>query len=121
MGYKGAMELTVQHDCFATEAEALAAAEAAGYHTVTLDFDEVNPHEHWHDFEAATYVVAGEITITVSETGETCTLRPGSVITAPGRMLHREESAGFRAVIGLTQDPATIELPIGRKPEDLPV
>lgn len=114
------MELTVQHDVFTIDDEATALAEAEGLHAVPVDFEVVEPHEHWHDFEAATYIVSGELSITVSETGETCTLVPGSVITAPARMLHREASDGFRAIVGLMQEPSTIELPVGRRPEDLP-
>lgn len=115
------MELQITHDVFTDEQEAMAMAEAAGLHPVAVDFEAATGDEHWHDFAAATYIVAGELDITVSSTGETCTLKPGSVITAPARLLHRERSDGFRAVVGLPCDPSEIERPVTRWPADLPV
>jgi len=110
---------TMTHDQFGDEAEAVALAEAAGLTPRAFDFGEVHNDFHWHDFSSAVYVVSGELTITVRDSGEQCTLRAGSCITAEARVVHREDSVGYRAVVGFDCDPATIKPPIDRDPAQL--
>lgn len=106
----------LKHDQFGDETEAAALAEAAGLTPRAFDFGEVHNAFHWHDFSSVVYVVRGELTITVRDSGERCTLRPGSSITAEARVVHREDSDGYRAVVGFDCDPATIRPPIDRDP-----
>ncbi len=107
-------------DQFTDEAGAIALAEAAGQHPRAYDFGEVHNDFHWHDFEAMVYVISGEITLTERETGESCTAGAGTTVRALGvRQVHREDSDGYRAVIGFLSDPADIQRPIDRHPTTL--
>ncbi len=114
------MTFTLKHDQFDDEAGAVALAEAAGLTPRAFDFGEVHNEFHWHDFSSVVCVVDGSLTITVRDSGEQCTLRPGSCISAEAGVVHREDSAGYRAVVGFDRDPATIEPPIDRDPALLP-
>ena len=47
-------------------------------------------------------VLEGEVRLTDSETGDTCICGPGTRARAPAGWLHREEHAGYKALIGLS-------------------
>ena len=102
---------------FSTEEEAVALATAAGQFPMAFDFDAVHNDFHWHNFEAMLYVVSGEITITERDTGDACTLTSGSTIRATTpQLVHKEDTEGYRAVLGFLSDPAEIKQPIDRDP-----
>ncbi len=111
------MPFTTKYEQFRTEEEAIALAEAAGQHVLTFDVGEVNNDFHWHDFQTTVYLVSGELTVTERDTGQTCTLVAGATLRGDeARQVHREESAGYRIVIGFDEDPSTITRPIDRDP-----
>ena len=72
--------------------------------------------DHWHDFEACVYILDGMLELTETETGETCLCAAGTRISAPAGILHREKTEGYKAIIGLGVDPATLTQPINKPP-----
>ena len=113
------MQFTIEHDRFETEADALAAFTADGLHVLAVDFAAQTNGDHWHDFASRLCIVSGRLRLTESDSGAMCDLGPGTVVIAPARILHREETAGYRAVIGLAVDPATLSQPLLKSPAEL--
>jgi hypothetical protein len=82
--------MEVTHDHFSDESVALAEIEAAGYNPMTVDFP--------------------------AETGETCVCGVGARLQAPHGVLHREQTKGYKALIGLSIMPEEITQPINKEP-----
>ena len=110
--------MDIRNDHFSTEGEAVAEIESAGYWPMTLSFSAEKNEDHWHDFDAMIFILEGELGLTESETGETCTCGPGTRIVAKAGVLHREEHNGYKAVIGVSVDPATLKQPINKLPKE---
>lgn len=108
--------MDISHDHFSDEASALREIEEAGYHAVTVDFPAESNEDHWHDFDSMSFVLSGQVTITETATGETCVLGAGGRVMAPRGILHREQTDGYRALIGLSVDPATLTQPVNKPP-----
>ena len=108
--------MEIREDHFSTEAEALAEIEAAGHWPVTLEFEPEKNENHWHDFDSMLFVLEGELCVTEADTGESCVCRAGTRLIAKAGVLHREEHNGYKAVIGLSVDPATLTQPINKPP-----
>ncbi len=106
---------------FADEAEAITMAKERGEHPLALDIEAVENDFHWHDFQTTTYIVGGELTIEVRDTGERFVCGPGTVIETdrPG-IVHREISDGYRAVFGFDRDPRELTMPIDKDPAERP-
>jgi hypothetical protein len=112
------MQFSCTPDRFASEAEAIAMAEAAGEHPLALDIEAVENDYHWHDFQTTTYIVGGELTVEVRDTGERFVCGPGTVLRAETpHIVHREITDGYRAVFGFDRDPRQLTSPID-KPAD---
>jgi uncharacterized cupin superfamily protein len=112
-----AMDLRSNH--FSTEEEAVAEIKAAGFWPITVEFPAEKNENHWHDFDAMVFVLEGEVSISEAETGECCTCGPGTRMSAKAGIVHREDTAGYKAVVGLGVDPTTLTQPINKAPEDL--
>ncbi len=108
--------MDVRSDHFATEAEARAEIEAAGYFALTAAFEPAKTEDHWHDFDSMLFVLEGELTVTDATTGERCVCGPGTRILAKAGVLHREEHTGYEAVVGLSVEPAKLTQPIDKPP-----
>jgi len=108
--------MDIKHNYFSDEAEVLAEIAAAGYHPITLDFPAEANEEHWHDFDSMVYIVDGEITVFDTQTGERCVCGKGAMINAPRGVLHREETQGHRAIIGLSVKPEDLTQPVNKPP-----
>lgn len=91
----------------------------AGLFQVELESEVLKSPSHWHDFGACLYVTEGVLKLTDDTTGITYTCGKGAKISAPARTLHTEVTDGYKFILGLEVDPATIEEPINRSPEDL--
>lgn len=106
-------------DAFTDEAGAIALAESRGEHPLALDIEAVENDYHWHDFRTTIYLVRGELTVEVRDSGERVTCGPGTMIGAgePG-VVHREMTDGYRAVFGFDRDPRTLTMPIDKPPVD---
>lgn len=108
--------MDIQFDYFFEEAEAVGEIEAAGYFPLALDFPAESNEDHWHDFDSMVYILDGEITLFDSQTGERCVCGKGTRIVAPRGVLHREETAGHRAMIGFSVDPSQLTQPVNKPP-----
>lgn len=108
--------MDIKHDHFSHESEVLAEIEAAGYYPTTLDFEAETSDENWHDFDSMVYIVDGEITVIDTQTGERCVCGRGAVINAPRGVLHKEETSGHRAIIGLSVRPEDLTQPVNKPP-----
>jgi len=109
-----AMNIDVQP--FSSEEQAQAEIESAGYFPLTLDFPAETNEDHWHDFDSMVYVLDGEVTVTEAETGESCVVAAGSKLIAPGGVLHRETTAGYKALIGFSVPPQDLTQPVNKPP-----
>jgi len=109
------MGFEVRQGAVADEAAALAELEQLGMTAVAVDFEPVDSEMHWHDFDSRVYVVDGYLRVELPD-GQACDLHAGDMIEADARVLHREVTRGYRAVIGFTVDPTTLSMPID-KPE----
>jgi hypothetical protein len=110
--------MDIENDHFTTEAEAIAEIEAAGYWPVTVDFPPEKNDDHWHDFDSLVFILEGEVGLTETDTGEQCVCGPGTRIAAKAGVLHREDHRGYKAVVGLSVDPATLSQPINKPPRE---
>jgi len=106
--------MNIQYNHFATTEDALAEIKAAGYWPVTIDFPPEKSEVHWHDFDSLTFILEGELSVTNVDTGEHCVCGPGTRITAKAGIRHREEHRGYKALIGLSVDPAALTQPINK-------
>jgi DNA-binding transcriptional MerR regulator len=112
------MGITKTHDAFALEDEAMEAIRAAGFHPLRLDVPAETNEDHWHDFDSMIFVLEGENVVTVAATGETLVCGPGSRADFPRGVVHRENHEGYRALFGLSVDPAiAFEGAFNRPPE----
>jgi quercetin dioxygenase-like cupin family protein len=112
----GDYKMNINHNYFSDEAIALAEIEAAGYSPVTLEFPAESNDDHWHDFDSMLYILEGEVTITYAQTGETCVCGTGTKIIGQPRVLHHEQTDGYKALIGLSVEPEKLTQPINKPP-----
>lgn len=112
--------MDIENNYFSDEASALAEIEAAGYFPITLDVPAESNEDHWHDFDSLVYILDGEITITDPKSGEACICSKGAKITAPRGVLHREQTPGHKALIGLSIDPEKLTQPVNKPPPVTP-
>ena len=108
------MDINYKH--FSSEEEVMAEIEAMGRHAVPLEFSAEENEDLWHYFESSVYILDGVLELTVAETGETCICERGTRISAPAGVLHREKTEGYKAIIALAVDPATLSQPINKPP-----
>ena len=119
-GHIEGLEMDIDHNHFSDEASALKEIEAAGYKPITLEFPAESNDDHWHDFDSMLYIIDGDLTITETETGETCVCGVGSRIVASHGVLHREKTDGYKALIGLSVEPEELTQPINKAPPVAP-
>jgi quercetin dioxygenase-like cupin family protein len=108
--------MEVTHNHFSDESAALAEIEAAGYNPMTVDFPAETNSDHWHDFDSILFILDGELTLTNAQTGETCVCGVGTRLKAPRGVLHREQTEGYKALIGLSITPEEITQPVNKEP-----
>ncbi len=104
-----------------TEQEALEQVAAMGLHG--LAFDDVHETDetlHWHEFEAATWVISGTGSF-ADESGNVTVIEPGCRLRAPAGWLHRTlAGTRTRLVIGTNLPYAVWTHPIDKDPADRP-
>jgi quercetin dioxygenase-like cupin family protein len=99
---------------FSGEDTARAEIESAGFFAITVETPAGEVGDHWHDFDAMVYMLGGELTVTDSDSGEQCVLGAGDLLKAPARAVHQELHGDYKAVIGISVDPATLTQPINK-------
>jgi quercetin dioxygenase-like cupin family protein len=97
---------------FETEAQALEEIVARGWHGFTTDLD---PEEdlHWHDFDSVVFVLEGTASAEFAD-GSIEEASVGSKIEAPAGIVHRTVGSSYRAVLGLSVDPAELTQPVNK-------
>lgn len=118
-GYGAAMQFTVVTQRVASEAEAVAEIESRGWHALTLDAPAENGEWHWHDFDSIVYVLEGSARIEFDDGTQAIACGPGVWIEARRDVVHREITDGYRAVFGLSVDPAQLTMPINKPVAEL--
>jgi DNA-binding transcriptional MerR regulator len=111
------MGITKTHDAFVHQDEAMAVIRAAGLYPLLMDVPPETSGKHWHDFDSVIFVLEGENVIVLDDTGETIVCGPGTRTDFPRGIMHHEDHTGFRALYGLSIDPAAIQGPINMPPE----
>ena len=99
---------------FEDEAQAYAEIEAMGYHAMAFDFPAEENDLHWHDFDSVLYVTAGELTVSVEGEDESVTCQTGTKIVATAGVVHREQTPGYRAIIGFSVPLESLTQPINK-------
>ncbi len=111
---KNVNRIVVHHGHFATTDRVEAEIADAGLHRIEMDVPAVRNEAHWHAFSTSLYILEGELRITDTARGVTEVAGPGDRVDVPERVLHREDSAGYRIVAGMTAlpEPGTeVDLP----------
>ena len=111
------MKISVHHNHFSLPEEAFDELEVNGLFPVEMDVPAVKNESHWHDFSTWIYILQGELKITDTSNDRVLTAGPGSRIDVPGRVLHHEESSGYKIIAGMSADPASLTGPIDLDPE----
>ena len=104
----------VSHAYFSDESVARAEIEAAGYHPLTISVPAQSKATHWHDFDSLIFILDGEVTITVADSGERCVCRKGTKVVAPARVAHSEETEGYELLLGVSCPPAQMTRPLNK-------
>jgi quercetin dioxygenase-like cupin family protein len=108
------MIFAVTPDAFTDEAQAVREVEARGWHAITFPAPGEVSEWHWHDFEAQIFILDGALRIEFDDGREPLACGPGARLDTEARVVHREITDGYRAVFGLSIDPATLTHPINK-------
>ncbi len=104
-----------------TEQEALEQVAALGFHG--LAFDDVHEEDetlHWHEFEAAVWVISGTGAFS-DESGNVTRIEPGCRLRAPAGWLHRAlGGTRTRVVLGTNLPSEVWTSPIDKDPAERP-
>ncbi len=111
------MKLSVHRDHFSLPEQAFDEIEIAGLYTVEMDVPAVKNESHWHDFSTWIYILEGELHITDTALDRVLLAGPGSRVDVPERVLHSEESSGYKIIAGMSANPASMTGPIDRDPD----
>lgn len=97
---------------FETEEQALEEIAVRGWHGFVVDLD---PEEdlHWHDFDAVVFVLEGKASAEFAD-GSIEDASVGSKVEAPAGIVHRTVGSSYRAVLGLSVDPAELTQPVNK-------
>ena len=111
------MKLSVHRKHFKSPSQAYDEIEIAGLYTVEMSVPAVNNESHWHDFSTWIYVLEGELLITDVAHDRVLFAEPGSRVDVPQRVLHSEESAGYKIIAGMSADPASMSESVDLDPD----
>jgi hypothetical protein len=113
------MKITVHENHFKSASQAYDEIEVAGKFPMEMDVPAVSNESHWHRFSTWIYVLEGVLNITDTARGKALKAPAGSRVDVPERVLHSEESRGYKIIAGMTADPASLIGPIDLDPSDL--
>jgi hypothetical protein len=113
------MPFTLHPNGFDDEASAVREIEARGWHALTFPAPAEVSEWHWHDFDALIFMLEGTMRIEFEDGRESFLCEPGCKIETEERVVHREVTDGYRAVFGLSVDPARITQPINKPVAEL--
>jgi len=101
---------------FTDEAQAYSEIDAMGYHAVTLDFAAEETPFHWHDFDSVVYITGGALQLSVEGEERPIRCERGAKFVASAGVVHREQTEGYSAIIGLSVAPEVLTQPINKAP-----
>jgi hypothetical protein len=113
------MPFAITADAFQSEGDAVREIEARGWHALTFPAPGEVSEWHWHDFEALIFMLEGSMRIEFEDGSPAFDCVPGCRIETADRVVHREVTDGYRAVFGLSVDPAKITMPINKPADQL--
>jgi quercetin dioxygenase-like cupin family protein len=99
-------------NCFETETQALEEIAARGWHGFAVDL-EPEAELHWHDFDSVVYVLEGPASVEFAD-GSIEEASAGAKVDAPAGIVHRVVGSSYRAVLGLSVDPAELTQPVNK-------
>ena len=99
---------------FEDDAQAYAEIEAMGYYAMAFDFPAEENDLHWHDFDSVLYITGGELTVSVEGEDASVTCQRGAKIVATAGVAHREQTPGYRAIIGFSVPLESLTQPINK-------
>ena len=109
------MECEITERCFTTEAEALAAVEAMGWHGFPLDLEiPADEDLHWHDTPFVAFVIEGTARTRLAD-GTVLEAGAGSRIDFPAGLVHQDiKGTKYRTVLAFPIDPAALSQPFNK-------
>ena len=111
------MKITVHRNHFNSPDRAYDEIEIAGLYAVEMSVPAVKNESHWHDFSTFIFILKGELLITDTAQDRVLLAGPGSRVDVPERVLHSEESAGYKIIAGMSADPAGMTEAVDRDPD----
>jgi hypothetical protein len=108
-GHNMTIEVTPSH--FTRREQAISEIESDGLFFIEAEIspDTLNPTPHVHAYRVDIYLLEGVLELNEPDTGRTHELKAGSKAIVAAETLHLERSpAGFRAAVGLSVDPRTL-------------
>ena len=110
------MKIIVHRDHFNSPVQAYNEMEIAGLKPMEMDVPAVKNESHGHNFSTWIYILEGVLHITDTAQDRTLTAGPGSRVDVPERVLHSEESSGYRIIAGMSVEPSSLTEPVDRDP-----
>jgi uncharacterized RmlC-like cupin family protein len=107
-------KIVLHRNYFSSEDQIWDELELNGLHAMEMDVPAVANESHWHEFSTWMYILSGELNITDSKLEKTLKAGPGCRVDVPERVLHCENSSGYKIIAGLTslpKDPNDVDLP----------
>ena len=107
-------KIVVHPNHFSSENQIFDELEINGLYVAEMDVPAVTNESHWHDFSTWLYILEGELLITDTALDKTLKATKGARVDVPERVLHNEESGGYKIIAGMSNmpsDPQNIDLP----------
>ena len=107
-------KIVVHSKHFGSEDQVYDELEINGLYVVEMDVPAVKNEPHWHEFSTWIYMLEGELLITDAQLDRTFKATRGDRVDVPERVLHNEESDGYKIIAGMTSmpdDPQNVDLP----------
>jgi hypothetical protein len=99
-------KIVVHPKYFSSEDHVFDELEMNGMFIAEMDVPAVANAPHWHSFTTWMYILEGELHITDTGQDRTLTAKKGARVDVPERVLHCEESSGYKIIAGMTEMPA---------------
>ncbi len=104
------IEVTTNH--FTQREQAISEIQSDGLFLTEVDvmLGDLDPAPHVHNYRVDVYVLDGVFELREIDTGRTHLVKAGSKAVVPPGTLHSEGASAFRAAIGLSVDPSTLNM-----------
>ena len=113
------MKITHHLNHFSSQAQVYDEIEINGLYAMEMDVPAVRNESHWHSFSTWIYILEGELLITDTAKDKVLAAGPGARVDVPERVLHCEESSGYKIIAALSVNPDSLKEPIDLDPSEL--